>query len=81
VSYNIDLPCGCVVYVSCNPTTRLAHTRVIQMRGAHCRVRRHEVGARLYLWEMLPDASHQARAVWSDEAAEWREAAPLRPFT
>jgi len=73
VSYNIDLPCGCLVYVSCHPTTRLAHTRIIQMRGPQCRVRRHDVGARLYLWEILPDPSHRASAVWSDEAAEWVE--------
>ena len=67
MSYNINLPCGCSVYVACHPATRLAHTRIIQARGAQCRVRRHDVGIRLYLWEILPDPSHSTRAVWSDE--------------
>jgi hypothetical protein len=47
MSYNLSLPCGCVVYVSCHPQTRVAHTRVIEARGAGCGVRRHEVGLRL----------------------------------
>ena len=54
MSYNLSLSCGCVVYVSCHPRTRVAHTRVIEARGAACSVRRHEVGLRLYLWELLP---------------------------
>jgi hypothetical protein len=54
MSYNVTLWCGCAVYVSCHPTTRLAHTRIIEARGAACPVRRHEVGARLWLWELLP---------------------------
>ena len=54
MSYNLSLSCGCVVYVSCHPRTRVAHTRVIEARGAACCVRRHEVGLRLYLWELLP---------------------------
>ena len=54
MSYNVTLWCGCAVYVSCHPTTRLAHTRVIETRGAACPIRRHEVGARLWLWELLP---------------------------
>jgi hypothetical protein len=33
----------------------VAHTRIIESRGPGCTVRRHEVGLRLYLWEMLPD--------------------------
>jgi hypothetical protein len=69
MSYNIDLPCGCVVYVSCHPVTGLAHTRVIQMRSTSCPRRRHEVGARLFLWELLPDRHHRAHPVWSDEVA------------
>jgi hypothetical protein len=28
---------------------------VIQSRGSHCAVRRHEIGLRLFLWELLPD--------------------------
>jgi hypothetical protein len=43
------------VYVSCNPKTGVAHTRVIERRGAACADRRHDVGVRLGLWEMLPD--------------------------
>ena len=54
MSYNISLACGCLVYVSCHPDTRVAHTRVLEARGAGCRDRRHEVGLRLYLWELLP---------------------------
>ena len=60
MSYNLTLQCGCVVYVSTHPQTQVAHTRVKQTRGAACRVRRHDVGLRLYLWELLPDPAHQA---------------------
>jgi hypothetical protein len=55
MSYTLTLQCGCVVYVSAHPKTRIAHTRVIQSRGSQCAVRRHEVGLRLFLWELLPD--------------------------
>ena len=55
MSYNLTLWCGCVVYVSCHPRTRVAHSRVIERRGAACRDRRHEVGTKLWLWELLPD--------------------------
>jgi hypothetical protein len=55
MSYTLTLQCGCVVYVSAHPKTRIAHTRVIQSRGSHCTVRRHEIGLRLFLWELLPD--------------------------
>ena len=58
MSYTLSLQCGCLVYVSCHPATRVAHTRVIQTRGPSCHVRRHEVGLRLYLWEILPDKIH-----------------------
>jgi hypothetical protein len=61
MSYNLSLSCGCVVYVACDPRTRIAHTRVIEARGAACTVRRHEVGLRLYLWELLPQARRGAR--------------------
>jgi hypothetical protein len=54
MSYTVILWCGCAVYVACNPQTRLAHTRVVERRGDRCPVRRHEVGARLWLWERLP---------------------------
>jgi hypothetical protein len=61
MSYNLTLQCGCVVYVSAHPKTRIAHTRIIQTRGPECRVRRHEIGLRLYLWEILPDPQHHPR--------------------
>jgi hypothetical protein len=63
MSYTLTLQCGCVVYVACNPQTRLAHTRVIESRGRGCRVRRHEIGLRLYLWEILPDPDYRPQPV------------------
>jgi hypothetical protein len=73
LSYNLTLPCGCVVYVSTHPRTRIAHTRIIQTRSEQCRVRRHEAGLRLYLWEMLPDPAHRPDPCWSDvlEDSRW----------
>jgi hypothetical protein len=59
MSYDLTLQCGCVVYVSVHPETQIVHTRIIQTRGDECRVRRHEVGLRLYLWELLPEPTHQ----------------------
>jgi hypothetical protein len=55
MSHTLVLQCGCVVYVSCDPRTLVAHTRVVERRGATCPVRNHEVGARLFLWEILPE--------------------------
>ncbi len=55
MSYSITLWCGCRVYVSCHPQTRIAHTRIIERRGPACRDRRHDVGGCLRLWELLPD--------------------------
>ena len=62
MSYSITLWCGCRVYVSCHPRTRIAHTRIIERRGAACPDRRHDVGGRLRIWELLPDqrAGHAA---------------------
>jgi hypothetical protein len=73
MSYNLTLHCGCIVYVSTHPKTRVAHTRVIERRGTRCRVRRHETGLRLFLWEMLPDPAHHPYPSWSDvlEGARW----------
>jgi len=65
MSYDLALSCGCVVYVSCHPVTRVAHTRVIQARGLQCRVRRHEVGLHLYLWELLPEREDAGVAFFS----------------
>jgi hypothetical protein len=70
MSYNLTLECGCTVYVSTHPQTRIAHTRIIQTRGSHCRVRRHETGLRLYLWELLPDPVHQPAPSWSEALEE-----------
>lgn len=67
MSYNLTLHCGCVVYVSCHPKTQVAHTRVIQTRGAECRNRKHDVGTRLFLWEILPDKVNRADIAWADE--------------
>lgn len=55
MSYNLTLECGCLVYVSCDPKTNVAHTRILERRGAGCRVRNHDIGRRLYLWDLLPD--------------------------
>ena len=55
MSYTVALWCGCTVYVACNPQTRIAHSRVIERRGPECRIRTHQIGARLWLWELLPD--------------------------
>lgn len=62
MSYNLTLDCGCLVYVSCDPRTRAAHTRVIERRSPTCPVRKHEVGLRLNLWDLLPDRGAAAAA-------------------
>jgi hypothetical protein len=72
MSYNLVLQCGCVVYVSCHPATRIAHTRIIQSHAPECDVRRHEVGLRLFLWEILPDPGHRTRLEWADAWEEFR---------
>ena len=66
MSYTLTLQCGCIVYVSTHPKTRIAHTRVLETRGHACRVRRYETGLRLYLWELLPDPQHRPDPSWSD---------------
>lgn len=60
MSYTLPLPCGCTAYVSCWPDTGVAHTRVIEFRGASCRVRTHDRGRRVYLWDLLPQPTAQA---------------------
>jgi hypothetical protein len=72
MSYNLSLQCGCVVYVSCHPQTRIAHTRVIESRGQACATRRHEVGLHLYLWEILPDGTRAQELRWSDVLEDTR---------
>jgi hypothetical protein len=48
-----------VVYVACHPQTGVAHTRVLERRHPSCPVRKHEVGVRLALWELLPEPLSQ----------------------
>ncbi len=72
MSYTVTLWCGCRVYVSCHPVTRLAHSRIVEHRGDSCPVRRHDVGARLWLWELLPDP--RASSAVMEEIAEQRAA-------
>jgi hypothetical protein len=55
MSYTVTLWCGCRVYVSCNPATGIAHSRIVEAHDKACPIKRHEVGARLWLWELLPD--------------------------
>jgi hypothetical protein len=69
MSYTLTLQCGCTVYVACDPTTQVAHRRVIERRGAWCRVRRHDVGVRLHLWEILPDPHHCTWPVFAGDEA------------
>jgi len=66
MSYTLTLHCGCVVYVSQHPGTQVTHTRVIQSRGSDCRVKRHDIGLKLYLWEMLPDPSDRPQSKRAD---------------
>jgi hypothetical protein len=56
MSYNLTLPCGCLVYVACHPQTGVAHTRVLDHRQPGCRVRTHEVGVRLSVWQLAGEA-------------------------
>ena len=42
MSYNLTLQCGCIVYVACDPKTGLSHTRIVELRGQHCRIRHHD---------------------------------------
>jgi len=44
---------------------------VIEARGAACRDRRHEVGLRLYLWELLPQPIQSAALEW-EQPDVWR---------
>ena len=67
MSYSLTVYCGCVLHVACDPATGVARTRTIQSRGQNCRVRRHEVGLRLYLWEILPNAEHHPTRTWMDD--------------
>ena len=70
MSYTLVLQCGCIVYVSCDPHTLIAHTRIVERRGLTCRVRNHEIGARVYLWEILPERL-QPESDETNDAIEW----------
>ncbi len=63
MSYTLTLDCGCSVYVSCDPRTNAAHTRVLERRGTTCRIKKHEIGFRLYLWDLLPDQGTSQKAL------------------
>jgi hypothetical protein len=63
MSHTITLYCRCLVYVACHPHTGTAHTRVIERRDPLCTVRKHEVGLRLALWELLPAPSERSARV------------------
>ena len=76
MSYNLTVQCGCVVYVSCDPKTGLAHARVIERKGDQCRVRTHAIGVRLYLWELLPEP--ECRATLSGSPSGGPERPALR---
>ena len=60
-SYALRLQCGCVLFVSRHPETGIVRTRVIQSRGTQCCDGRHQMGLRLYLWEILPDRKRPSR--------------------
>ena len=60
MSHTITLYCGCLVYVACDPRSGVAHTRVLERRHPQCGVRKHEVGLKLALWELLPDPQRAA---------------------
>src|SRR5262245_21743117 len=64
-SYTLDLNCGCIVSVSVHPESRIARTRILQTRGRLCTNKRHEVGSRLYLWELLPDPIDESKIEWT----------------
>jgi len=70
MSYNLTLQCGCIIYVACDPKTGLSHTRIVELRGQHCKVRRHDVGTRIYLWEMLPTPHHLPQPIYVSDGVQ-----------
>jgi len=69
MSYNITLQCGCVVYVACDPKTGLSHTRILETKAQWCPVRRHDIGHRLFLWEILPNPGYLPRPVFVSDGS------------
>jgi len=47
----------------------MAHTRVVERRGPACPVKNHQVGERLFLWEILPERA--AESVDDPNDIEW----------
>ena len=70
MSYTVTLWCGCRVYVACHPHTGIAHARVIEQRGRQCPDGRHEVGTRLWLWEILPDSRNDNPGIRYEDSGE-----------
>ena len=70
MSHTLTLACGCVVYVACDPKTAVAHTRIIERRGTACAIRTHDIGRRLFLWEILPGRDEGGEAL-AAEPIEW----------
>ena len=56
MSYTLTLQCGCRVRVSRPFSSRSANTRIFERRGRSCRDPRHQVGVRMWLWDLLPEA-------------------------
>jgi hypothetical protein len=80
MSHTLTLACGCVVYVSCHPKTNVAHSRIIEQRGASCGNRKHAIGVRLWLWEMLPDSGTAGATLFEESSlparrTDWRSGA------
>jgi hypothetical protein len=76
--YTILLPCACTAYVGCWPDTGIAHTRVIEFRSPGCRVRTHERGAKVYLWELLPKSPAETASVHPTSGSLPSELPPSR---
>ena len=54
MSYTLTLDCGCIAYVAAEAGESQTPTRVLQSRAAACRVKSHQVGVRVWIWELLP---------------------------
>ena len=68
----LAVQCGCVVRVN-QPDNPVPPKRVIASHGSRCQSLRHQVGVRVYLWDMLPgriDRSQLLRAELNDDA-QW----------
>jgi hypothetical protein len=68
MEYVLTLWCGCVVKVMRDARTKSLRSRVIGERGVRCPHRHHRPGARLWLWEILPDPRVERAASESSES-------------